>query len=49
MTPKEKVKKIPKTKQNLMDEIRSIDDRFHEDNLKRINMTHLKLIIDLLG
>ena len=49
MTPKDEVKKAPKTKQNLMDEIQSKDERFRQDNLKRINMTHLKLIIDLLG
>ena len=48
-TLKEKVKKPPTTKADLIKKVQSQDDRFEEGQLKRINMVHLGYLLDLLG
>ena len=49
MDTKEKTKKAPYTKAELIKKIQSQDDRFEKPALLRINMTHLGYILDVLG
>tara|TARA_R100001244_G_scaffold66576_1_gene54759 strand:+ start:297 stop:563 length:267 start_codon:yes stop_codon:yes gene_type:complete len=49
MTLKEKTKKAPYTKAELIKKIQSQDGRFEKPALLRINMTHLGYILDVLG
>jgi len=48
MDTKEKTKKAPYTKAELIKKIQSQDDRFEKPALLRINMTHLGYILDVL-
>ena len=48
MDTREKTKKAPYTKAELIKKIQSQDDRFEKPALLRINMTHLGYILDVL-
>ena len=48
MTPKEKAKKAPIKKDDLVNEILKLEDGFTKKALNRINMVHLNLIKSLL-
>jgi len=49
MNTKEKTKKAPYSKAELIKKIQSQDDRFEKPALLRINITHLGYILDNLG